>query len=81
MTGGTDHEGRGVCAVNVSNVDLLLGCLCVCVCVSYWDFFLFSFYFIHMCIQCLGHFSPLPPALTFNPQPLATREKLFCPYL
>jgi hypothetical protein len=26
---------------------------------------LFSFFFIHMCIQCLGHFSPflLPPLL------------------
>jgi hypothetical protein len=22
---------------------------------------LFFFSFIHMCIQCLGHFSPLPP--------------------
>jgi hypothetical protein len=29
-------------------------------------FFLFYFYFIHMCIQCLGHFPPLPlaPSLT-----------------
>jgi hypothetical protein len=24
--------------------------------------FFFDFYFIHMCIQCLGHFSPFPPA-------------------
>jgi hypothetical protein len=23
--------------------------------------FSFNFYFIHMCIQCLGHFSPLLP--------------------
>jgi hypothetical protein len=23
--------------------------------------FFFNFYFIHMCIQCLGHFSPPPP--------------------
>jgi hypothetical protein len=29
-----------------------------------------NFYFIHMCIQCLGHFSSL-----------AIQQKLFCPYL
>jgi hypothetical protein len=34
-----------------------------------------------MCIQWLGHFSPLShtPSLT-PPLPLATRQKLFCPY-
>jgi hypothetical protein len=25
---------------------------------------------IHMCIQCLGHFSLLPPASSFTPRPL-----------
>jgi hypothetical protein len=30
-------------------------------------FFLFiSFYFIHMCIQRLGHFSPLPPLMCLS---------------
>jgi hypothetical protein len=29
-----------------------------------------SFYFIHMCIQCLGHFSPLLPAPCLMPHPL-----------
>jgi hypothetical protein len=56
-------------------------CLFVC---------LFNFYFIHVCIQSLGHFSPLPSppplrrslcSLPYLPLPLATREKLFCPYL
>jgi hypothetical protein len=28
--------------------------------IMHWFFIFFSF--IHMCIQCLGHFSPLPPA-------------------
>jgi hypothetical protein len=44
--------------------------------------------FIHMCIQCLGHFSslPPPPPLLLPPPPsplhhLNTRQKLFCPYL
>jgi hypothetical protein len=31
--------------------------------------FFFNFYFMHMCIQCLGHFSPLPPALSLTPPP------------
>jgi hypothetical protein len=26
-----------------------------------------------MCIQCLGHFSPLPPTPSLSPHPLATR--------
>jgi hypothetical protein len=50
--------------------------------------FIFNFYFIHMCIQCLGHFSLLTPAPSLiplpppsPPQPLATRQKLFYPYL
>jgi hypothetical protein len=35
-----------------------------------------------MCMQCLGHFPPLPAPSTFSlPHPLATRQKLFCPYL
>jgi hypothetical protein len=25
------------------------------------------FYYIHMCIQCLGHFSPLPPDPSLTP--------------
>jgi hypothetical protein len=29
--------------------------------------FFFNFYFIHMCIQCLGHFSPLPPTTSLTP--------------
>jgi hypothetical protein len=52
----------------------------------FFFFFLKIFYFIHMCIQCLGHFSPLPPAptltpLPYLPLPLTTQQKLFCPYL
>jgi hypothetical protein len=32
-------------------------------------FLLFIFYysFIHRCVYCLGHFSPLPPSPTFSP--------------
>jgi hypothetical protein len=43
-------------------------------------FFLIYFFnsFILMCIQCLGHFFPLPP-LPLNP--LASRQKLFCSFL
>jgi hypothetical protein len=45
----------------------------------------FFFYFIHKCIQCLGHFCPLPPAPSLTPfylpLPLATRQELFCPFL
>jgi hypothetical protein len=43
--------------------------------------------FIHMCIQCLGHFSTFPRPISYPsnphlpPQHLATRRKLFCPYL
>jgi hypothetical protein len=48
---------------------------------------LFSF-IIHMCIQGLGHFSPLPPSPPLPPtlpppsppHPLNTQQKLFCPY-
>jgi hypothetical protein len=47
--------------------------------------FSFNFYFIHMCIQCLGHFSPLLPTPylipPYPPLPLTTEQKLFCPYL
>jgi hypothetical protein len=28
-----------------------------------------NYSFIHMCIHCLGHFSPLPPPLPFLPLP------------
>jgi hypothetical protein len=50
-------------------------------------FFIFFFSFIHMCIQCLSHLSPFPhPLLSLHPLPLslyslASRQKLFCPYL
>jgi hypothetical protein len=30
-------------------------------------FFLFIYSFIHMCIHCLGHFSPLPPSPVLCP--------------
>jgi hypothetical protein len=51
------------------------------------SFFFFSF-IIHMCIQGLGHFSPLPPPPPLPPIPpspsppylLNTQQKLFCPY-
>jgi hypothetical protein len=49
------------------------------------DFFFFTF-IIHMCIQGLGHFSPLPHPLPYHPPrplplpPLNTQQKLFCPY-
>jgi hypothetical protein len=32
-------------------------------------FFFLNFSFIHMYLQCLGHFSPLPPAPSPTPQP------------
>jgi hypothetical protein len=49
--------------------------------------FPFSF-IIHMCMQGLGHFSPLPPPPPLPPtppppsplNPLDTQQKLFCPY-
>jgi hypothetical protein len=34
---------------------------------GYLSFFFFNFYFIHMCIQCLGHFSSLPPTPSLTP--------------
>jgi hypothetical protein len=54
-----------------------------------FDFILFIYLFIiHMCIQCLGHFSPLPPPPPLPPTPPLPlpppprfRQKLFCPYL
>jgi hypothetical protein len=51
--------------------------------------YLFIYFFIiHMCIQGLGHFSPLPPPPPLPPtpspssphHPLNTQQKLFCPY-
>jgi hypothetical protein len=49
---------------------------------------IFLNFIIHMCIQSLGHFSPmlppppLPPTLPppSPPNPLNTQQKLFCPY-
>jgi hypothetical protein len=49
----------------------------------------FYCFIIHMCIQGLGHFSPLPtppplpptPPAPSHPYPLNTQQKLFCPYL
>jgi hypothetical protein len=32
-------------------------------------FILCIYFFIHMCIQCLGHFCPLPPAPSITPYP------------
>jgi hypothetical protein len=50
---------------------------------------LFVCFIIHMCIQDLGHFSPLPPPPPLPPtpplpsssHPFNTQHKLFCPYL
>jgi hypothetical protein len=60
---------------------------------NYFQFLDLSFFFhfsfiIHMCIQGLGHFSPLPPPPPLPPtppppslpHPLNTQQKLFCPY-
>jgi hypothetical protein len=52
------------------------------------NLFIYLFIFIHMCIQGLGHFSPLPPPPPLPPtppppsppHPLNTQQKLFCPY-
>jgi hypothetical protein len=49
---------------------------------------LFFSFIIHMCIQGLVHFSPLPqppplpptPPPPSPPHPLNTQQKLFCPY-
>jgi hypothetical protein len=49
---------------------------------------LFFSFIIYMCIQGLGHFSPLPPPPPLPPtppppsppHPLNTQQKLFCPY-
>jgi hypothetical protein len=38
-----------------------------------FDSFSFLYSFIHMCIHCLGHFS--------SPNPLTSRQNLFCPFL
>jgi hypothetical protein len=44
--------------------------------------FLFFYSFIHMCIHCLGHFSPLYPTLSLSQHPhLASRQSLFCPFI
>jgi hypothetical protein len=51
-------------------------------------FYFFYCFIIHMCIQGLGHFSPLPPPPPLPPtlpppsppHPLNTQQKLFCPY-
>jgi hypothetical protein len=60
---------------------LVFFCLC-------WVFSFFYCFIIHMCIQCLGNFSPLPPPPPLPPtlprpsppHPLNTQQKLFCPY-
>jgi hypothetical protein len=44
-------------------------------------FFLFLCSFIHICIHCLGHFSPLSPSSTLPPSPLTCRQNLFYPCL
>jgi hypothetical protein len=36
---------------------------------SIYLFIYFNSYFIHMCMQCLGHFSPLPHAPSLMPPP------------
>jgi hypothetical protein len=48
--------------------------------------FVFCFFmvyaFIHMCIHCLGHLSPLSPTPhPLPPIPLTSRQNLFCPLL
>jgi hypothetical protein len=49
-------------------------------------FYFYFFFIIHMCIQGLGHFSPLPPPPPLPPTPPPpstppnTQQKLFCPY-
>jgi hypothetical protein len=55
---------------------------------KFFSFFFFHFSFIiHMCIQGLVDFSPLPPPPPLPPTPpppappLNTQQKLFCPYL
>jgi hypothetical protein len=57
-------------------------------CFVIWFFVLFCFVFIiHICIQGLGHFSPLPPPSPLPPtlpppslpHPFNTQQKLFCP--
>jgi hypothetical protein len=45
-------------------------------------FFLKIFYsLIHMCIHCLGHFSPLLPCALPLPSPPAYRQNVFCSFL
>jgi hypothetical protein len=41
-------------------------------------FFNFNFFIIHMCIQCLGHFSPLPPPTPFHWGSLISMFYIFC---
>jgi hypothetical protein len=36
---------------------------------SYIFLIFYYFLFIHMCLHCLGHFSPLPPTLSLFPLP------------
>jgi hypothetical protein len=51
------------------------------ICCQIWfaNYFLYSF--IHLCIHCWGHFSPLhrllPPSSSI---PIASRQNLFCPF-
>jgi hypothetical protein len=45
------------------------------------DFLFIIYSFIHMCIHCLGHLSPLPPVPSPSSHPLTSRQNLFCPLL
>jgi hypothetical protein len=35
--------------------------------ILYYYYYYYYYSFIHMCIHCLGHFSPLPPSPTLSP--------------
>jgi hypothetical protein len=47
----------------LKNLHMELATLAIICFLGFWGFFL-NFYFIHMCTQCLGYFSPLPPSPT-----------------
>jgi hypothetical protein len=48
---------------------------------SLWYLFFYYYSFIHMCVHCLGHFSPPSPYLTLSPpSPLSSWQVLFCLY-
>jgi hypothetical protein len=69
------------------SIHCLYAC-CICTLSPLQGLFFFHFSFIiHMCIQGLVYFSPLPPPPPLPPTPpppappLNTQQKLFCPYL